>query len=238
MPDIESGWRSIPSTPKPNMPKAIEEDFEKFKLEISKAHMYWSHFRALFTESQQTVEILNESAGGFFRHIQEIYFDYAILHIGRMLDPAQTKVNKVPKDNFTLEKLHKELKSCLDQNSYDQANLIFSTIRKKYAASFKHWRNRTIAHMDYETIKDPAQLPAINVLMVNQLLEKLAEYMNVIDGYFHNTEFAYDGFIERRGVQDLIATLRMGLRYEELVQSHDIAFDDLDHSKWQLRQDN
>lgn len=235
MPRIKTGWKSDQSPPKPIIPQEIQDDLDVFRSEIRKAHMYWSHFKALFTESQQTVEILNESAGSFFSHIHEIYFDYVILHVGRMLDPIQTGKHK----NFTLQKLHNDLQSCLGQVHYNQAAQILSTVKQQYDNSFKHWRNWTIAHTDYDTTQNPERLPEINVLMVDQLLEKLAEYMNVVYGYVHHVELADSGLlVEQHGVESLLSTLRMGLRYEELVQSRAIAFDDLEQSKWQLRKDD
>jgi hypothetical protein len=50
--------------------------------------------------------------------------------------------------------------------------------------------------------------------------------------HFNNSEWGYDHFIMTSDGDALVATLRAGLRYEELVQERTLPYDDWRRGKW------
>jgi len=56
--------------------------------------------------------------------------------------------------------------------------------------------------------------------------------MNAIEMHYNDSEWGYEDFILNDGSFALLATLRAGLRYEELVQDRALPFDDWRKGKW------
>ena len=68
--------------------------------------------------------------------------------------------------------------------------------------------------------------------MIENALETIRDYMNAIEAHYNDSEWGYDDFILNHGSEALLATLRAGLRYEELVQEGALPFDDWCKGEW------
>src|SRR6266567_1507651 len=53
-------------------------------------HLDWAEFKELFATSQDRIELLNESAPGFFSNFQGILWEMVLLRIARLMDPASS----------------------------------------------------------------------------------------------------------------------------------------------------
>jgi hypothetical protein len=68
--------------------------------------------------------------------------------------------------------------------------------------------------------------------MIEDALETVRDYMNTIEAHYNDNEWGYEHFILNHGSAALLATLRAGLRYEELVQERALPHDDWRKGKW------
>lgn len=104
--------------------------------------LQWVDFEELFGEKPTRIDIMNESAPVFFYRIQKVYWDHLLLGFSRLLDPAETKVKGVSKANCTYPALLRQV------NTPDFNDDLERCIEK--STFCRDWRNRKIAHMDYE----------------------------------------------------------------------------------------
>ena len=68
--------------------------------------------------------------------------------------------------------------------------------------------------------------------MVEDALLTIRTYLNAIELHYNNSEWGYEHFIMTSDGDALVATLRAGLRYEELVQERKLPYDDWQHGMW------
>ena len=75
-------------------------------------------------------------------------------------------------------------------------------------------------------------LPGISRDMVEDALASLRDFMNKIEKHYFDTEMAYEHFIMSNDGNALLAVVRNGLRYADLVKDGTIPVDDWVRSKW------
>ena len=75
-------------------------------------------------------------------------------------------------------------------------------------------------------------LPGVSRQMIEDALISVRTYLNAIELHYRNSEVGYEHFIMTSDGEALLATLRAGLRYEELVQEQKIPFGDWRSGKW------
>lgn len=99
---------------------------------------------------------------------------------------------------------------------------------------FRVHRNKRFAHLDLTTAmqstSDP--LPGVSRQMIQEALDLACEYMNSIERHYTQTETGYEHFLMHSGADALVALLKSGLRYEELLRNGQISWEDIDQSRW------
>jgi hypothetical protein len=68
--------------------------------------------------------------------------------------------------------------------------------------------------------------------MIEDALGTVRRYLNAVELHYNDSEWGYEHFIMNSDGETLIATLRAGLRYEELVRDEKVPYDDWRQSKW------
>jgi hypothetical protein len=108
-----------------------------------------------------------------------------------------------------------------------------SHFRKKCEA-FRVHRNKRIAHFDFDTFTNGQSkpLPGVSRAMVEDALKELRFFMNLVDKFYKDTEMGYEYVLMSGDGEALIAILKQGLRYEELLRAGKIDFMDLQRSKF------
>jgi hypothetical protein len=68
--------------------------------------------------------------------------------------------------------------------------------------------------------------------MIENALAEVREYMNLIEAHFYDSEYGYEYFILNQGAGALLATMRNGLRYHELMREVLVPWDDCRKGRW------
>jgi hypothetical protein len=140
--------------------------------ELAWLDLKWQQYCQLFAASSKRVELLNASAGLFFRVVQDVLWDDVLLAIARLTGP----VRSVGKDNLTLRRLPDLVSDTsltpLLQAAVDQA--------VGAAAFAKDWRDRRIAHRDLALVLDRGAQPLAPASRAN-VRAALATMHNVFD---------------------------------------------------------
>jgi hypothetical protein len=87
------------------LPEEIRGLFSDLWIEVTMAHGKWYLFKGLFMVSKEKIDLLNESAGGFFSRIYGALFSDVTLAIGRLTDSANTS----GQTNASLKRLFEKL---------------------------------------------------------------------------------------------------------------------------------
>lgn len=181
--------------------------------EVAWLHLQWDEYMKLFGEKHR-VEILNKSAGGFFRMIQNVLSDDVILGIARLTDPEFTVVGKKShKRNLTIQ----SLSSFVKETEKEELKRIVD--KAMDAASFsRDWRNRRLAHRDlplYLKMESVSPLPAASVDKIEASLNGLAEVIRFIGFKRFDTDIRFDQIIRTKGAVSLLHVLKAGLKKRE-----------------------
>lgn len=220
----------MPTTTAPsNIPAEISLIYEELRSEITWLHGRWLTYRELFAESQRRFDLLNECAGTFFHFIHDLLLDETQVCLSKLTDPAKTGKN----ENLSLEQLQTKLEQHGDAALAAKTRLTLDKIHAQCQV-FRVRRHKQLAHLDLPTaLKQlPQQIPGVSRQMIEDALLSIRDFMNAIEIHYNNSEWGYEHFILSSGSDALLATLRAGLRYEELVQERAVPIDDWRIGKW------
>jgi hypothetical protein len=208
----------------------IDDVWQAIDYEVTWLHGRWAIYRQLYGTSEARVEILNRSAGTFAHMLQDVLLDDVQLGLAKLGDPAVSRIKGAMVENLTLSNLCQlvtaagalvgELPALL--TSYDDA-----------CVKVRERRNTRIAHFDLQTmLKSKASLMGPSRAEIEVALEALRCVMNRIALHFTGSQTAYEQIVLDSDGDSLLATLKRGLRYRELVKIGQISPDDLRASTW------
>lgn len=210
------------------VPLEFVKMYDELKSEVTWMHGRCLTYRELFAESPKRIELLNECAGTFFYFVQDVLMDEVQLVISKLTDPAYS--GKF--ENLSLERLQLALNSYGDVKLAANCRSILDQLHVQ-CTSIRIRRHKQLGHADLVTaLKLATPLPGISRQMIEDALASVREFLNAIEIHYNDSEWAYEHFIMHHGAGALLATIRGGLRYEELVKSKQIPYDDWRKSVW------
>jgi len=212
-----------------SIPTSIAEVYGPLSTEVTWLHGRWICYRQLFAGSAHRIDLLNECASNFFLIIQDVLIDEVQVCLSKLTDPATTGKH----ENLSFEQLQARLEKYGDAKLAANNRATLDALQLK-AASFREWRNKQLAHLDLLTAMKSSlnPLPDISLEMVEDALELLRHYLNAIEIHYIGSETGYEHFIMQSDGDALVAILRYGLRYEELLVEKKLSFEDTQKSKW------
>jgi len=189
---------------KDTLPAELRPFYDSVENEVIWIHAKWKVYRQVFAGGQEDIDLLNRYASFFFRVVQQALFEDTLLGISRLTDRAKTR----GKENRSLESFidqvkllnHVELEAHLAQDLAEIRHL---------CKPFRDWRNRRIAHSDLPTALkvDAEPLPGISRASIEEALGAIRKFMNRINGFFFDSETAYEQFATMTGGDQLLALL-------------------------------
>jgi len=211
------------------IPTQIRDVYDQLRTEITWLHGRWIIYRQLYGTSEKRIDLLNESAAAFFYIVQDVLLGEIQVSLSKLTDPARTGAH----ENLSLELLQSRLETVGDTGLAGKTRVTLGVLRSRCAA-FRTWRNKKLAHLDLLTsmqaTADP--LPGISRQMVEDALKLVRDFMNEIEKHYNDAEFGYEHFSMQSDGEALVAILRYGLRYEELLTERSMSYDDIRDGKW------
>lgn len=184
------------------MEPELRESFTILARKLVELHIVWQQYRQLYGQDDGTIDVLNRTAGLFFKIVQDELWDSVLLRVCRMTDPAAQGKNK----NLTIWSLHS-----LITDATFKAEVEKQCQAADDAAEFaRSHRNKRIAHQDHGyTTNSPANpLSPVSRDRVEEMLKALRGVMNLIHGHYDGIDFQYDKFVDYSGARKLVAELR------------------------------
>lgn len=184
------------------MGEDLGANFYELYRKLVELHIIWQQYRQLFGHDEETVHLLNRTAGLFFMIVQDELWDSVLLGISRMTDPPETGKNK----NLTIQSLPPLISDLALRNE------VQSLCDKAFeSAKFaREHRNKRIAHQDHNYLSNqgPDPLSGISRDHVEQMLAALRATLNRIGKHFRDSSVLHEEFVDESGARLLIHKLR------------------------------
>lgn len=153
---------------------------------VLELHLVWEQYTQLFGESEETVHLLNKTAGLFFMIVQDGLWDSVLLGVSKLTDPAQTGKNK----NLSIRSLPNLIADgALLGRVLDLCEE--ALIKAEHA---RDHRNKRIAHQDQQYFYDREVQPlgGVSRVLVKEMLQAITAVMNEINVFYCDTTMFYD----------------------------------------------
>ena len=211
------------------IPEKIRGEFDSASTDLQWAYGRWILHGQLFRHSERRIDFLNEVASTCFYMLEVTLFDDVILSISRLTDPAKSG------ENARLSLV--SIQALLDKNGKrslaEECKLHLDSLIKN-CKPIRNMRDSTIAHTNRDMALGLSKTrhSSVTQALVTSSLDSIGEYFNLIQRHYDESETGYRDFILSSDGEQLMATLRGGVRYEELLQSRKIEYDDERESAW------
>lgn len=177
--------------------------------ELVELHVVWQQYRQLFGTDDETIKLLNRTAGLFFKIVQDELWDSVLLGISRMTDFAATRGNK----NLTAL----SLPPLIEDEALKVEVEKLCEVALSHAKFAREHRNKRIAHQDhgYLTDRELNPLSGVSRALIEDMLDSLRNVLNRVDLHFRDATVRYQDFVDESGARVLIIKLR---RLERLME--------------------
>jgi hypothetical protein len=176
---------------------------------VSGTHKFWNEYVVLFGTSPERIDVLNQTAPGFFRMVQDEFWDSTMLHLARLTDAANS-LGKKDRSNLTILALA-ELIS--DQTLKDALTKLAAEATS--ATQFcRDWRNRRIAHRDLKLALDKTSPPLSTASrrQVKDALLAISNVMNAVSLHYLDSQSGFHLVDSPHGASALVHVLEVALK--------------------------
>jgi hypothetical protein len=178
--------------------------------EVTWLYAKWLEYRKLFAKSDKRIDVLNDTAGFFFRVVQDTLWEDVLLGIARLTDPPK----QGQFENLTLLRLP----TAVSDSSLATRVRALANAAKGRSAFAREWRNKHIAHRDLSLAIDAKAepLPGVSRQNVDDALASFAVVLNALQVHYLKSEVGFEHFVAHDDADALVYWLRVGLRSEQL----------------------
>jgi hypothetical protein len=206
-----------------NVPSDVSDLWRELDYEVTWLHGRWQIYRQLFGTSEERVEILNRSAGTVALVLQELLLDDIQLGLSKLGDPPMTRRFK----NLTVTALVQAV-----SNHEPALGPALSASLQTYQGAcdkIRTRRNKWIAHFDHDTLVNRHATPLTGPSReeIELALSALRGLMNTVKLHYNDSQTAYEMIMLENDGEHLIAMLKRGIRYQQLVRNGTISATDL-----------
>lgn len=180
--------------------------------EITWLTFKWIEFRELYATKQSRIELMNKVAPFFFFTTQKVYWENLLLGIARITDPAMTGKKK----NATLRALGEHISD--DQFKHEYEKSITEILAE--ADFCRDWRNRWIAHIDYELSANKRTAEPLKIATREKLrltIEKIQALYNKVSFKYLGSTIGWQLLSSNAGAISLLYRAEDGLRFDKEV---------------------
>lgn len=182
--------------------------YHELSNELAWLYIKWSEYVELFGTKPSRIDLLNNTAGGFFRVVQDALWDDVLLHIARLTDPVRSRDRR----NLTVRALPALIDRPKIRESVQQ-KIDVSLECSKFA---RDWRNRQIAHKDLALALEEGAEPLMPASRAKfkEALNAITDVTNEVSSAYMGSITVYDSLENSAGAISLLYVLDDGLRVE------------------------
>jgi hypothetical protein len=201
--------------------------YNRLQSECTLLNSTWRQFMELFGTNEERLHVLAWSAEHFFFVVREVFLESTLLKLSRITDPPATGKKK----NVTLALLPP-----LVDDTF-RPTLVNALQEVDQSVSFaRDWRNRHIAHQDFNLQFDESAEPlaVVTPKKVRDALDQVNRFLNLVETHYCGGTIAFQMLIARGQADDLVQVLneeyQRDLEYCERLDAHNLTEADLHRS--------
>ncbi len=188
----------------------LKELYEGIRQDLVRLHGNWQIYRQLFATDDERYVTMNDTAPGFFRFIQDMLVDNAVISLGRLTDP---------KGHESLSTLVRSAKNQVHHSLYDDLKKDLSSLIANSQDVLEH-RHRRVAHKERTgsapAFEDPpAKLPPLTRKLIEGAMSDMASLMNKLLAGFTGDYQVYEPVVTG-DAEGLLYFLAKGLEASRL----------------------
>jgi hypothetical protein len=167
----------------------------------------WADYLTLF-DTESRVQMLNQTAAPFFARLQDTFIDDLFIHITRLTDGPRWGAKERLSLARLVEMVNADLRSQLAPAMSELVEM---------ASPYRDWRNRRIAHADYELAigaKSAEPLAPTSRDATRGVISRIESILREIGLYYFDTHYHF-GDDESMPALDLLHVLHDGLVMED-----------------------
>jgi hypothetical protein len=198
--------------PPPTFPPQVEEVFAHVQDDAVWLHAAWKIYLGLFA-GEGKLAPLNETAPAAFAVIEFALRDSMLLALGRLNDPAVSRVGGEERKNYSLDRLIEDLKGSWTADELREATELRRELKQETEV-LQRYRNRWRAHKDGATASGAETLPTPTYKDVKRALEAVSGFVNHIHKRFGGeTDFSCKALFGDG--EDVVAALKFARDWRE-----------------------
>jgi hypothetical protein len=160
-----------------SMGREIGPVFYALVCEVHYLHVKWGDYTALF-DKEKRVQLLNQVAPAYFARLQDIYVHDTFLHISRLTDQPKNGKHR----HLTIN----GLVALIDVPELRRTLRPMVKHMNRMAKALRNWRDRKIAHTEYELALGQATepLPPTTRARTRETIEAIAAVLNAVSAHY------------------------------------------------------
>lgn len=177
--------------------------------EVSWLYFKWDEYEVLFGTKPSRIDLMNESAPFFFYIVEKSFWENILLHIAKIMDPQKS----TGKENLSIQRIPLEITDL----SFKQELIDCISIAVAKTAFCRDWRNRRIAHLDYNlAIKNGAKpLPPASRVAVKEAISSIANVLNIVSLKYLKSSILFNVNRVETGAESLLRVISDGLKVDK-----------------------
>ncbi len=182
----------------------VKDLYDSIRQDLIRIHANWQIYTKLYAISDESFVTMNNTAPGFFRLIQDVLVDNAVISLSRLTDPASYN---------SIIRLVKLLKQQVNHVFYSELQSDLREIESACKEIREH-RHKRVAHrvrkdQPPDLREQPQKLPPLTRKKINDVMKSLDDLMNKMLGYFERVEQIFDPVYDG-GADELLFFLEKG----------------------------
>ena len=165
--------------------------------EVDKLLYHWIIFVQVYGSDRKNIEVLRETAGLFFGLVQSLFLDYLFLTIGKLTEPAKSKIQ----ENVSIENAIERLSGKIHPKKLEKLKKDFEKLKVK-SRQIKRIRHKYLAHFDKDFMAEMlsgVQLKRGGRKDFDEILSLIKKIMNEIEVGFGQDKRHYDALEHNAG---------------------------------------
>jgi hypothetical protein len=160
--------------------------FHRLWNECALLHMRWDDYADMFGTDQEDFDLMNESAAGFFRGVQDTTWEWILLKLCHFADRDRIGYRRT----LSLE----TMRLTKAAQSVPNINELVKSAREKCQFAMD-WRNRSVAHsdLDHQLDRSLKPLEPASRSDVREALKRIDSVLKAVSIHYTDSDIIFDG---------------------------------------------
>lgn len=176
----------------------------------------WLEYKELYGTKPSRIDLMNQAAPQIFFIIEKTLWKDLLIGITRITDTPEMKKKKVVKRNITFQAIPKHIE---DPELKESIEIDIKEIVGK-TQFCRDWRNRSIAHFDYDlniNEQKAEPLAPANRKLLQEAIKTLQDLINRLNYHYMGSTVMFDHISSYKGAVSLLVNIENGLRFRQLM---------------------